>query len=236
MDLIECPHCGTRVFASVDGECPACRKGLSAPAKKIIGDQDWEEFGPPRSVVELVTVARFGDALEASMAKNCLEDAGIGAYLADSETATMAWQLTGALGGVKLQVAGPDLDRARVVLDEQLAASPEEAEGLAEEALAATPEVAEEGESSLTGDLDPDEPELKPTEREEDAERAFRGAIFGLLFLPLQFYVTYLLLLVVTSRETLSGRARRRALIAAAINIPFVLLFCVLGGTILGSR
>jgi hypothetical protein len=52
----------------------------------------------------LVTVANFGDVFEANLAKAMLESEGIQAYLADGELATMAWHLTGAVGGVKLQV------------------------------------------------------------------------------------------------------------------------------------
>jgi hypothetical protein len=72
-----------------------------------------------------------------------------------------------------------------------------------------------------------DEPEREPTGREKDAKRAFLGAVFGLLFFPLQFYVSYLLLRVLFSTEALGGRSRGRARVAAAINVPFMLLLGV---------
>jgi Putative prokaryotic signal transducing protein len=231
MDLIDCPHCGTQVFASIDQECPACRKALDAPSEQIDSVKFEHAFKNPLSTSGLVTVARFVDSVEASLAKNCLEDAGISAFLADAETATMAWQISNALGGVKLQVAAPDAYRARVVLEEQHDASPGETKELVEEALAARVEPWEEPPPEEDGS-DDDEPE--PTARDNDAERAFRGAIFGLWLFPLQFYVTYLLLAVLFSNETLASRPRNRAVIASVINTPYVLAFFALLWTIIG--
>ena len=50
------------------------------------------------------------------------------------------------------------------------------------------------------------------------------GAALGLLFPPLQFYVSYLLLRVYFSDERLRPRYRALALIAALINVPMLLL------------
>ena len=49
----------------------------------------------------------------------------------------------------------------------------------------------------------------------------------GLLFLPLQLYVFWLLLKVFVSEESLSRNSRNRAFAAAAVNFPLIVLFCL---------
>jgi hypothetical protein len=64
---------------------------------------------------DLVTVATFTTAIDAHLRKNLLEGEGIRAFLADELTGD---RLLGgaAYGGVKLQVAQPDAERARQIL------------------------------------------------------------------------------------------------------------------------
>jgi hypothetical protein len=62
-----------------------------------------------------VTVATFGNAPEAHMARSRLESEGISAFLMD-ELAPTTWGLMNAPGGVRLQVAEKDAVRARVFL------------------------------------------------------------------------------------------------------------------------
>lgn len=66
---------------------------------------------------KLVTLTTFSSPVEAQMAKNLLEAHGIVAYLADEETVGMYWLLGNAIGGVKLQVADSDLERAADTLE-----------------------------------------------------------------------------------------------------------------------
>ena len=68
-------------------------------------------------------------------------------------------------------------------------------------------------------------PESAPTSREQNAERARRGAVFGLVFLPLQLYVSWLLLKVFVSRERLGPHSRPSVVIASIINLPVMLGF-----------
>ena len=79
-----------------------------------------------------------------------------------------------------------------------------------------------EDDESLAAE--PDAPEPVPTDRETTADRAFRGAILGIFFCPLQIWVFCLLLWVLNSDQELRGRYRTRAWIAAWINV-----LCVLG-------
>jgi len=61
---------------------------------------------------DLRTVASFNTPIEADIARNHLEAAGIQAFLADDQTVGWLWHLGTALKGVKLLVAESDLARA----------------------------------------------------------------------------------------------------------------------------
>jgi len=77
------------------------------------------------------------------------------------------------------------------------------------------------------GDDDFDEEideEAPPNPTEATAERAFKGAAFGLIFLPLQFYVVFLLADVFFAGLPMRPRYRRKAIIAAVINVTFLIL------------
>lgn len=111
----------------------------------------------------LVTVAGFNTAAEAHILRGRLEEEGIRATVADEDTVNMAWHLGQAVGGVKVQVAAEDTDRARAVIA-QLDARAKEA-----------PDTAE--------DADP---------RDLTARRALRAAFLGILIPPLQLYSLWL--------------------------------------------
>lgn len=65
---------------------------------------------------ELETVDSFTDPLQAHLARGRLEAEGIAAYVIHENHVWAAWFLSNALGGVKLQVAEQDADRAREIL------------------------------------------------------------------------------------------------------------------------
>jgi hypothetical protein len=172
----------------------------------------------------LVTVATFASPIEANLAKNYLEAAGIDVFLEGEEAAAMAWHLTNAFGDIKLQVANGDAQEALALLAEatdsqMLATGPSQA---APPAPIASPQMVQ------TSDPEIDEPEPELTGREADADRAFRGAVLGLLFFPLQLYVFWLLLKVYISDEQLHPARRRAAFAAALINLPVMAALCFL--------
>jgi hypothetical protein len=68
-------------------------------------------------MADLVTVASFLDAAEAELARERLALEGIPAFVIGAQTAGVMPFLTAPTGGVRLQVAPGDLDRAREVLE-----------------------------------------------------------------------------------------------------------------------
>ncbi|HWY87520.1 MAG TPA: DUF2007 domain-containing protein [Gemmataceae bacterium] len=150
---------------------------------------------------ELVTVAVLPGETEANLVKNQLGAAGIDAYLDGAEAAAMAWHMAGAFGGVKVQVAAADAEDARALLEKR-AWQDEPDDAKTAVATAETLEKLGEDDEVLS-------------EREKNAGRAIRAAVFGLLLFPLWAYATLLLLKVYSSPEKLEGRPRIYAKAAA---------------------
>src|SRR5688500_446404 len=65
----------------------------------------------------LVTLATFPSPVEAALARNILDEAGIRAHAADDAT---GWAFSGMFGGVKLLVDEAELERAGDLLDAAL--------------------------------------------------------------------------------------------------------------------
>jgi hypothetical protein len=194
---------------------------------------------------KLITIATFGNAVEANLAKNRLETAGIRAFLADADTVDMAWQLTGAVGGIKLQIPVGDEEVALSLLEKPLEAVSHRASGRPRRktrkvikltaitrdgvrvATEPAPEADEEDDDAFFSEDEDDEEEEETSEIDQVAERAWRGALIGILFLPIQLYVFGLLLHVIFSREKPSPALRWKVVAAAAINLP-ILFLCFL--------
>ena len=184
----------------------------------------------------LVTIATYWSPVEANLARNALDAAGVRAILVGEETVGMAWHLTNAIGGVKVQVRSADADRATELLDAISPADDATAaddpddygqdSGEADDGFEA--EHDREGdEKNEAGKTKVDAPDRALTRRELDADKALRVAMLGLLMIPLQLYVFWLLARVYVSEEPLAADKRWSALVAGAINFPFVLLVFV---------
>lgn len=72
-------------------------------------------LGTPRQ--ELVTAAAFGRPVDAHLARTRLEAEGIEAFVADEHIVSVHWLCSPAVGGVKVRVWAPDLERARSLLE-----------------------------------------------------------------------------------------------------------------------
>jgi hypothetical protein len=167
-----------------------------------------------------LTIATFWNSDEANLARNRLEAAGIGAFLMGEEAVAMAWLLTNAVSGIKLQVAECDAERAQACLaeDASVAEMPWGGEAVTAETF---------GTEAQPVTAPPEEEEPVKTNRDLNADRAWRGAALGLIFWPLHLYVFYLLLKVYISTEPLHSNQRRHGWMAAAINLPLMFVFCL---------
>jgi hypothetical protein len=163
-----------------------------------------------------VTIATFTTSLEARLALALLGDAGIPATIINERVVETMWMWSQLVGGVKIQV-------------------PEEYEHAAQQLLAKPPaEMAAINWDDIdcgdeTADDEPDQPTLtSPNAREMLAERAWKSAVLGLLFVPLQPYAFCQLVDLFFRSEPLAARYQRFAWLAAAINLPVMVALLIL--------
>ena len=168
----------------------------------------------------LTTVATYFEPIQADLARSRLEGEDIPTFIEGGEFASMAWHLSLANRGIKVQVPTEHAERASALLSETSRSS------AGRKQIDEDRAKADENEPACDDDGEA-EHEPQPTVREQNADRAFRGAAMGLLFLPLQLYVFWLLLKVFVSEESLSRNSRNRAFAAAAVNFPLIVLFCL---------
>ncbi len=162
---------------------------------------------------KMVTVATFDMPTEAHLAKGLLEANGLTAFLADELTVGVAWHLSNAIGGIKLQVAENDVERATGILATREDRSIETGTELTN--------VAEMEESE-------DEP--PPSAGDNAVDRAVRAALLGLIlfpFFPLYFYSLWLLGRLTFSSEKVSPHKRRRMRLAVLLNLPMLVFLGV---------
>jgi hypothetical protein len=153
-----------------------------------------------------VTVATFANSFTANLAQQRLQAEGIKCYLADEATANLVWDLTVAIGWIKLKVAQSDIEQAKFILgsaefDYQSDEPPEELY------------------------QDNDEIEIVSW-ADQTADRAFRTAIVGLIvvFLPLPLYSLWLLTRLLISRQPISPKSRIKVIVAAIICLLYILI------------
>jgi hypothetical protein len=167
---------------------------------------------------KLETVATFGRPEEAGMARGVLASCGIRSFVCEEMAQGMMWHLRPILGGVRLQVAAEDLDKARAVLRELEQPQPPQS---------FTPED-DEDDKGEGGDrrgaraarrrdlLDP----------EACARRAWQAAVQGLVFLPVLSHIHSLRLAVfaLSGWGDIDAGARRRLLVAVALDLGVICL------------
>ncbi len=175
---------------------------------------------------KIVTIARFTNPVEAALARSRLENAGIRAFLNNEEAAVIGWQLSSS-GTIELLVSEADLETAREALlydplPEILAQErtvEQHPEGIAEPDFRRlhrtgiiTPETVEE------------EDDTPPDPYEERIDRAFRAALLGIFFFPIQFYTFYLLCRIVLDERPIPPSRQIKVWGAFLLCVPIVIL------------
>jgi hypothetical protein len=214
----------------------------------------------------LVTVATFDSLPQAELARSLLDEEGIRSFLADAETVNMAWYISGAVGGVKLQVAKSDFLKAERILNSKrgrATSSSLDDYGLDNStAVTNDPDAVRQehweteepsDETSLTADPGSVRDEQTASaaddviEKDNDAEikvrAALRAALLGLIACP-PFLHIYSLWLLMTARESgqpLRGSYRNMFTVAAAVDavilaLTFILVVYVCAGNFLVAR
>ena len=177
---------------------------------------------------DLVTIASYGSPHEASIAKATLDAENIQAYLMGAEVANTLWYVGTALGGVKLQVAQRDADRATDVLgaikstDKSKSIAPWKCPncgaevdegfevcwscGTSDDQQSPVAGSEHDGDLACPSISDPltDEREKNDaatsSSADDTAARAWRTAVFGIVFFPLLVYSFFLILNLFSSR------------------------------------
>lgn len=156
---------------------------------------------------ELMTIATFGNYLQANLARDELRANGIHCVVPGDDPGGFLGMYTGSMG-VKLCIRREDHKAARQILSQI-------------DSIEIADELSEKADESEPDEVVP----CEPNPREQEAGRAFRSAVIGCFFVPLQAYTSWLLLRVWFSDEPLRSEWRRQAFLALAINVPFVLIF-----------
>jgi hypothetical protein len=171
----------------------------------------------------LVTVATYQDSVAAALAKNFLEHEGIPCVLIDDTTIATDWMLSAAIGGVKLQVAALNAERAEMLLV-QIQQERDEADDDDEDddeeptqTAVATREIAEE--------LQAERVDREPINLL--ADKAFRAAVFGLIVWPLQLYALFLLASILAAEGKVSPDRRWKVWVAVLLNMPLMSVIVV---------
>ena len=159
---------------------------------------------------KLVTVSTYDMPTEAHLAKGLLEANGLTAFLADELTVGVAWHLSNAIGGIKLQVPETDVERAASIL-----AAREDPSIVAEDGLGDLPEVEESEADSPLSTAD------------KTVDRAVRAALLGLLLPPLQLYSLWMLGRLTLSNQKVSLNKHRRIRLAIVLNLPMLVILGV---------
>lgn len=178
---------------------------------------------------DFVTVATLNTPTEASLVRNMFDAEGIRVFLSDKEAVGMAWYLGYALGGIKVQVAESDVERAFEILDDHEPVTITEDDWKIAESFDAESEDEEAkwGEGEEENSLD--ESEADPaTEIDELVDRAYKTAFFGLLFFPLQFYSLALLTKILMGSYELNSEQRKKMTIGYILcSVMLTFLFLV---------
>jgi hypothetical protein len=193
----------------------------------------------------LVTVATFDSLTQAELARSVLDAEGIRSFLIDAETVNMGWYISGAVGGIKLQVAKSDFLPAERALHNR--AGKARGRGLDDYGLVSRTAITDEphvvrqeasaanslGSSAITDQpdvvreqvADEDDAIEEDNEAEAMVRSALRAALLGLILLPplLHIYSLWLLGCAKELRLPLAERYRKMCRFTAVLDAVVVL-------------
>ena len=161
---------------------------------------------------KLITLVTFDMPFEAHLAKGLLEVNGVTSFLTDEFTVGVAWHLSNALGGIKLQVAETDAERAVNLLKGR-------------EREIADPDA--EGGSPDAAKIERYPVETPLSIGETTANRALHAALLGIFFVPLQLYSLWLIGRLFFLRQKIERQAWKKIWVAGILDLM------VLGTTVL---
>jgi hypothetical protein len=178
--------------------------------------------------VRLVTVATFDMPHKAELAKIALEEAGIRAEVNDREIVAMDWLLLNAVGGIKVQVAETDAERALVVLEPfnrpGKFRQPVSDEELERQALAAPTEDEVRASQAAPGRSPDTESSETESDRERQASRALWWMVGGIFCTPAWAVGMYYLLTAAFRSGPLSANGRINLRVAGVLGAVITLL------------
>jgi hypothetical protein len=155
----------------------------------------------------MVTLTRFGALLPAQLLCGRLDAEGIECFIPDETMANQTWHLSGAIGGIRVQVRRGDLGRAQSVLDQPGFTDAGADAALTEAALG----VGHDGPSNG------DNGSISPGDRA--AFRSLRVALVSLWLMGLIHPYSFWLAIRALGREDLTSWGRRRAWVAVAVSL-----------------
>lgn len=188
----------------------------------------------------LRTLKTFDNAVTAEIALNFLNSHGISAQLADEQLVETSWYLSNAIQGIKLQVPESEFNSASALLEsrDQHNRSHQEEEESSPLRIPSRPHLrlvgvdnrpdavddSQIGYESSQYDEDEDEDDYRQpvTRAEKDTQRAVRGLVFGLIILPLQFYVSGLVIMAWLHRSELRPRFQKQLWLVTVFHLLFM--------------
>jgi hypothetical protein len=192
----------------------------------------------PRLMENLRTLKTFDNAVTAEIALNFLNSHGISAQLADEQLVETSWYLSNAIQGIKLQVPESEFNSASELLesrDQQNRSHEEEDESpslripsrphLRLVGVDNRPDAVDESQNDYdSSPYDDDEVDYRQpvTRAEKDTQRAVRGLVFGLIILPLQFYVSGLVIMAWLHRSELRPRYQKQLWLVTVFHLLFM--------------
>lgn len=179
----------------------------------------------------LITIGTYWDVVEARLAKIHLEAAGIRSVLQNENSVSVNWlEFANVSKGVQLQVGAADVDAALEVLEQKSPAVDEIGDEWNTHEESVEDEDDEEHHEPETHSVplesaNTEEKYAPLNPREKRIRRGYLTANIGLMFLPLEFYSTYLLGVSLLSKEPLRPAIRQQARLAFLMNGSVLLAY-----------